>query len=250
MKSINKTLDILELFINGEIEISLSDLADKSGLNKSTVSRITSTLVQRGYLVQKEKRGKYSLGMKFLDFSGIIKSRIKIRDVAIPHLIKLSQQVNESVLLALWDGEATVLSETIHANYPLRVVPDEGTRVPLHSTGVGKIILANMTEEEFERYFKNRTLERYTPNTITDLNDLKKHIMLVKQEGLSFDDEEYFPGVRNVSAAIKNSDRKAIAAFGVIGPSVRLTRARISEIAPAVKNCALEISRELGYTGE
>jgi IclR family acetate operon transcriptional repressor len=250
MKVINKALDILEVFLSQEDEISLSKLAALSGLNITTVNRIASTLVKRGYLKQREKRGKYSLGTKFLDFSGIIRSRIKIRDVAVPFLTKLSHLVDESAILLSWDGQQGIHTETIHSNHALRVVPDEGTKFSLYSTGVGKAILANITEKEFEEYCNNVTLEQHTPNTITDLNDLKKRLLTIKREGVAFDDEEQYIGIRNVAAVLKDSGGSVVGAIGVLGPTIRLTRARMREITPAVKDCALEISRALGYKGE
>ncbi len=250
MKSLQKAIDVMELFLGNEGEVSLSDLSKLSGLNKSTVNRIALTLVKRGYLKQQDKRGKYSLGMKFLDFSGVIKNRIRVRDVAIPHLMKLSRLVNESVIMAIWDGRAAVITETFHANQTLKVVPDEGTTIPLHCTASGKIILANMADEEFGRYYKNKSLERHTPNTITSLNDLKKHIIIVKQEGVAFDDEEFAVGVRSVSSAIINAEGHVVGSAGVLGPSVRLTRDKMRENMPAVKSCALEISRGMGWRGQ
>ena len=249
MKSLEKAFDILELFLSDKDEISLQDLASSSKLNKATVSRTTSTLVKRGYLRQKEKRGKYSLGTKFLDFSGIIKSRIKLRDIAMPHLIELSQAIKESVLLAIWDGKTAVFSETIHTDYPLRIVPDEGTRIPLYCTGVGKIFLAHMSDEELERYLNTTILEYQTPNTITDPNLIKIHLMTIKKEEVAFDDEEYFVGVRNVAVAIKDGEGKVPGAVSVLGPSVRLTRARMTEIVPDIKRFTSKISIELGYKG-
>jgi len=250
MKSLQKAIDVLELFLGNEDEISLSELAKSSGFNKSTVNRIAAIFVKRGYLKQIEKRGKYSLGMKFLDFSGIIKSRIKIRDIAMPYMIKLSQLAKDSVMLSVWDGRKAVFSETIPAKYPLRIIPDEGTKIPLHCTGVGKIFLADMTEPELESYFSTTKLQPCTANTITEPNQLKTHIMRIAKEGVAFDDEEYYLGVRNVSAAIKGSDGNVVAAIGVLGPSVRLTRAKLNELTPIVKSCALEISRDLGYKGD
>jgi len=250
MKSLQKSLDILELFLGNEYEISLSDLSKMSGLNKSTVNRIALTLVKRGYLNQHDRRGKYSLGIKFLDFSGTVKSRIRIRDIAIPHLVKLSRMVSESVIMAIWDGREAVITETFHATQSLKVVPDEGTKIPLHCTSSGKIILANMTDEEFERYYESKGLEFHTPNTITDINYLKKHIIIVKQDGVGFDDEEYSLGVRSLSAAIKTAEGRVLGSIGIIGPSVRLTRAKMKENIPFVKSCALEISRELGWKSE
>lgn len=250
MKSLNKALNILELFIEIERDIRLSELAELSGLNKTTVSRLVSVLVKRGYLKQQEKRGKYSLGTKFLDFSGIIKKRSKIRDTAMPYLIKLSQLAKESVILAVWDGEKAIYSETIHAQYPLRAIPDEGTRIPLYCTGVGKIFLAHMTEAQLERYLDTTPLKPYTTNTITDPELLKTHLKIVAKEGVAYDDEEYYMGVRNVSAAIKDGEGNVVATIGVLGPSIRLSRARMREIAPDVKHIAQQLSGELGYKGK
>ena len=252
MKSLNKALDILELFLSGEKEMALADIAVKSGLNKTTVSHIVKTLVKRGYMKQREKRGKYSLGTAFIEFSGAIKGSIKLRDVAIPHLVKLSRIAKESVILAVWDGKSAVTTETVHPirkEYtPLKVVPDEGSKSPLHCTSIGKVILADMTEKELKEFFtssKNR--ERFTPNTITNFNDMKSHLFLVKQEGIAFDDEEYSLGVRGVSAGLRDNGGNTVGAIAVLGPSVRLTRAQIRGLSGAVKNCALHISKELGY---
>lgn len=250
MKALKKAFNILDLFLGNRQEMSLAELTELSGFNKTTVYRIVSTLLMYGYLKQREKRGKYSLGMKFLDFSGLIKSRMEVRNVAIPYIIKLGELVNESVIMAIWDGRRAIITETFNVNYPLRVVPDEGARIPLYSTALGKIILANMTEKELEKYFNSISLERYTSNTITDLSDIKKYITIIKQEGVAFDYDEDTIGVSSVAAELRNSDGDIMGSIGVIGPSVRLTRTKIRKITPNLKSCALEISRELGYRRE
>jgi IclR family KDG regulon transcriptional repressor len=248
MKSLNKALDVMELFLNLEDEVRLSELARLAGLDRATVNRIVSTLVDRGYLKQPEVRGKYSLGSKFLDFSGLIKKRSKIRDIAMPYMLKLSHLANESVMLAVPDGQMAAYSETIPADHPLRIVPDEGTQFPLYCTGVGKIFLAEMTKEKLNAYLSSKPLEKHTNNTITDINQLKTHLGLVLKEEVAFDDEEYLLGVRNIASGVKNNEGQVIAAVGVLGPSIRLTRSRMLEIVPDVKNCAKEISKELGYS--
>jgi len=247
MKSLDKALDILELFLEADEDISLSDLARMSGLDKSTVNRITTAFVRRGYLKQQGKRGKYSLGAKFLDYSGIVKKRIRIRDLAIPHMTKLAASANESVILATLDGQQAVHSETVHANHPLRIVPDEGTKVPLYCTGVGKILLAYMAEQGIDSYIESNELKRFTSNTITDPNQLRTHLVTIAKEGIAYDDEENYVGVRNVAAPVRDREGKVVASVGVLGPTVRLTRTRMLEVVPDVKECALKISRELGF---
>ena len=249
---LEKSPDILEIFleIDHPREFSLTELAEFSGLNIATVSRILSILVKRGYLRQPEKRGKYSLGMKFLDFTGLIKGRIKLRDVAFSFVVKLSREVDESVILSSWDGIEGIHIATVNTNHLLKIVPEEGTRFSLYSTGIGKAILANVTDDEFERYVSSNTLKGHTPKTITDITVLKKHLRMVKRGGVAFDSEEQYQGISNVASVFKDNEGNISGAVGVLGPSVRLTRTRMEEIAPAVKRCALEISKALGYEEE
>lgn len=250
MKAINKALDLMELFLKKEGELGLSELSELSGINIATANRIASVLVKRGYLKQRVKRGKYALGMIFLDFSGIIRGRVKMRDIALPLLNRLSQKLDETVLLVSWDGQEGTHTETVHADHALRIVPDEGTKFNLHSTGVGKVILANLSDAELEKYYGGKKLERHTASTITNLDDLKRHLITVKEEGVGYDDEEQYLGVRNVAAAIKDNTGEVVGAIGVIGPTVRLSRERMKGVAPDIKACALEISRAMGYRGD
>lgn len=246
MKVLKNAFTLLEMFLNSNSELSLEELASLSGLNKSNISRIMADLVEHGYIIQREKRGKYSLGYKYFDFTGYIKNQMKIRDIAVPYLVKLAQVADESVMLTIWNGGKATVTETFNANHPLKVVPDEGTGLPLHSSSLGKVILSNITTSEFNEIYKDQTLERYTPNTITDLEDLKKHLIIVQREGVAFDDEEDTPGVRSIAAVLKGFESSVVGSIGVVGPSVRLTRIRLRELVEPVKKCANSISRALG----
>ncbi|MBN1190771.1 MAG: IclR family transcriptional regulator [Dehalococcoidales bacterium] len=247
MKSLAKALDILEIFLDAKEEMGISDIARISGLNKATVSRIANYLATRNYLVQSEKRGKYFLGTQFLVFSRVIKDRIKIRDVAMPYLAKLCKLVDESIVLVIWDGKKAINIDSVQSAQSLRIIPDESGQIPLHCTGTGKIFLAQMTDKELETYFSTNEMSAYTTNTITSLKQLKTHLLTIVDEGVGYDDEEYKFGVRNVASGIKDVEGRLIAAIGVLAPSIRLTRSKMIEIAPEVKRCAMEISRELGY---
>lgn len=247
MKSLHKALDVLELFIESKEKVDLAELAKKSGFDKTTVNRITACLVQRGYLKQKKKRGKYSLGMKFLDFSGVIKRQSNIRTKAMPYLIKLARHTKESIILTILDGQYAAYNEIIPSENAHKIVPDEGTKVPLYCTGVGKVFLAAMTDKELEEYIKVAQLKSHTENTLSQPEYLKAHIDIVAKEGIAYEYEEYFIGIANVATGIRNSEGKVVAAVGVLGPSIRLTRSRMKEVVPELKKCAIDISQELGY---
>jgi IclR family transcriptional regulator, KDG regulon repressor len=250
MKALTKTFDILDIFLHGQEELSVTEMARMLGLNKTTVSRIMLRLEKRGYLKQIEKRGKYSLGTIFLEFSGIIKSRLKIRDIAIPHLYELSRRVQESTILAVWDGRRTVITESFHdliVGSPLKVVPDEGISMPLYCTCLGKIFLASMSDDDLREYLEDIKLEQRTPKTIIDPQKLSQQVARIRQEGVALDDEEYAVGVRGIAAGLYNADGKAVGSIGILAPSARMSIGGMQQIGPPVKDSAMLISKQLGY---
>ena len=249
MQTVEKALGILEVFLRHEDELGMAALANLSRLNISTTHRITSILVKRGYLNQRHKRGMYYLGLKLLEFDSTVKRRIKIRDVALPFLQELSKVTDESANLAILDANEAVYIEQIESKHNLRIFTAVGNRVPLHCTGVGKVFLAYMGQAEVERLF-SEALPRYTENTITNFTQLKKQLLIVRQEGVAEDDEEMEVGVRCVASSVKDCDGNVVAAISVSGPSARLSGGRVAELRLLVKKCGLEISRVMGYREE
>lgn len=249
MQTIRRALKILEIFLSREGEVGLLELTKLSGLNISTVHRIVSVLVTCGYLNQQRKRGEYSLGLKFLEFSNIVKKRLKIRDMALPFLQQLNEVIGETINLAVLDANEAVIIEMFESGHALRMFSGAGQRIPLHCTALGKIFLAHTIEEEVERFLNGNGLPYYTKNTITGFGKLKKELSIVKQEGIAKDDEEYELGARCVAAPIRDCDENVVAAISASGASVRLTDKRVEELTLLVRSCALRISRAMGYMG-
>jgi DNA-binding IclR family transcriptional regulator len=251
MKSLKKSLDILNLFLSQNTELTLGEISKLSGLNSSTASRIVAVLVKYNYLKHRERKGKYSLGPIYLYFSRIFNSRTAVKRIIIPHLTKLSQQLNEPCVFAFENGIQGFFPERISdpslQNKLLIVAPSEGRSIPLHCTSIGKIFLANVSEKDLQKYFKSNSLERYTPKTITDVNKMNDQLIEIKQKGVAFDKEEFELGVCGIAAKLVDSEGELIGAIGITSPSIRLNRANIKKITPLVKNCAMEISRELGF---
>ena len=251
MKTVYTVLDLLETFLNShEVELSVSRMAELSGLNTSTTSRVASSLVKRGYLRQSKKRGKYSLGTKFLNYSDIIRGTSMIRELSLPFLIRFSKEINEYIILTVPDGFKGRHLANISAKHVLNIFIEEGATVDLYSTGVGKVILAHYTEKQFAEYKKNIVLKKKTPETITRYDVLKKQLSMIRKKGIAIDDEENVVGVKNIAAPIKNAKNIVICALGVVGPTSRLTSSKLNEIATPLKKYALEISKCLGYQSE
>jgi DNA-binding IclR family transcriptional regulator len=216
-------------------------------MHVATVSRIVSRLVYYGYLNQAEKRGKYMLGTKFLEFSAVIEQTNILKRIAMPYLIKLYKLVDETVGIFEWDGKRLIFLDYVRSKY-LPVSPNQyHPYFPLYCTAMGKIVLANMNTRNLQAYFRNNSLQPQTPYTITDSDELKKQILNIAHEGVAFDYEEDRLGIRNIAAGVKNADNRIIACVGLIGPTSRLTDERMPELAPYVKKCAAEISRKLIY---
>jgi len=249
MTSLEKVTSILNLFLNGSEELSLSEMSSLTGLHKSTVNRIASFLVKESYLEQREKRGKYSLGMKFLDFSAVIKSRIKIRDVAMRYLDQLKHAVEESCVFMLWDGKRAVVIDSADHDSILKASPLAMSKPPLHATSGGKIFLAAMSEMELRKYLEKSKFEKYTDRTIIDKAKLRAALEQVKKQGYSSDIDENVTGISSVAAAIKDSSDKTIGAVAVVGPTARMTTRRIKAIIPALVKTATDISRWAGWRG-
>ncbi len=249
MKIIKKSVAILDLFLSSDGDLSLEEIAKLTRLNKSTARRILLALIDCGFMKQTKRRGKYSLGMKFLDYTKALKQHNSIMEVAEPYLNEVGRIIDETVSLALWDGRNAVIYQSIYPSHPLKVTSYEGRMASLHFSSLGKAILAEMPEDELRTHFSNN-LRRYTQNTITDINDLKKHLINVRQEGVAIDDEEGFQGVRGIAATLKNNEGVVVGALNILGPSIRLTREKIRECIPVVKDYALRISNALGYNGE
>ena len=165
MKTVKKTLDILEVFLNGAREVSISELKEITGLNISTIHGILQELSQRGYISQREKRGKYSLGLKFLSFSGAINRIMAIQDIVNPYLVELNRQIDEDVNIAVLNGYSAVNIKIIESSHKLRVVTNEKIGTPLYCTGNGKVLLSGMSDKELGKYLKDEKLISYTQKT-------------------------------------------------------------------------------------
>jgi IclR family transcriptional regulator, KDG regulon repressor len=245
MKSVDKVLDVLEVFLNGKEEVSIAELAEISGLHSSVVHRICSTLVQRGYLYQRHKRGNYSPGIIFLQFQNVNVFAQKIKETALPYMTELNNIACESVTLAVWNGSTAVEVADVITDHILRAAAKIGEILPPYCTSVGKLFLAYKPDKIIRETLHSKELTTYTEYTITDLKQILKEFASIRQEGVAFDDQEYELGLRSVAAPVKDTKGDIIAAIGVIGPTVRVSRLRLSELVPSVKNCALEISQAL-----
>jgi DNA-binding IclR family transcriptional regulator len=216
------------------------------GLSRSTVHGLLATLRQHSLLSQ-DAGGHYVLGVKLFELGMAAVSRLDLRTVAGPVLERLADEFQETVHLVINDGLDVVYIDKRESPQSIRIVSQVGHRLPGHCTGVGKAMLAFKPKAELEKLLAGVELERYTGNTITDKDQLKAELELVRQSGYALDNEEIIDGLRCVAAPIRDHTTQVVAALSVSGPSMRMKPEKVERVIPAVVQAVADISQQLGY---
>jgi IclR family transcriptional regulator, KDG regulon repressor len=249
-ETVNKALDILEIFLSRDGDLSLAELSEISGLNKTTTYRMVSTLLQRRYVHQRNKNGKYYLGLKSLDFAFAIRRNIRFIDPSYLYLSKLSKSKNISTYVSIMDDDSSLVVEEVAVVETMRINSPVGTRMPLYATACGKILLSALSREERKAYYTRlHPFNAFTSHTIIDSGKLDKEVEKVKMEGLALADEEYKMGLLSFAAPIFNSTNRIIAAAGVVVPVAQFDEDGVKNLKIGLKSCAAEISQVIGRTG-
>ena len=178
-----------------------------------------------------------------LDYNFAIRRNLKFIDFAYLSLSKLSKEQNESVYLAVKDGDESLVIEEVGIDEDLRINSPVGKRLKLHCTAGGKILMASLSEEERKAYYSRNPLQPFTKNTITDITQLEKQLETAKIEGVAFDNEEYRMGIWAAAAPISNTNGEVIAAAGILVLVSHIEGDNTERYTTAIKSCTGEISQ-------
>jgi len=247
VKSVDKTLQIVELFLeSNEVELSLTDISNKLGIHKSTIHGILATLRLRGFIDQNPSTEKYLLGMKFFELGIKARDNMDLATIARPYLKELVVKYEETVHLVIFNKTDALYVDKVETPRTMRMCSQVGTRVLMHCTGVGKSILAYLPKEQARQIVMARGLEKFTPTTICDEDELFAELARVREQGYSIDNEEIEEGLQCVAAPILNHNGNVIGAISVAGPSTRMSVNK-ENIIPSLKEVTRAISIKIGY---
>lgn len=246
VKALVKALRILDCLAEDEqATLTLTELSRRLHLHVSTVHRLMVNLLRQGFVEIDPATGGYSLGYRVLRMGLRVLDRLDYLRVAQPLLRELNQKTQETVHMAILQGDRAISIEKFSSPQPVGLDPRLGRLMPLHSTGVGKTLLAFQREEP--EILRDLPLERHTAHTITTLPELRKELARIREQGYALDEEETVVGLRCVAGPLLDHLGQIVAAFSVAGPSTRMTPERTPEIARLVKETSREISYRLGY---
>jgi len=248
VNSLVRAIRILETFSHNE-KMGVTEISKKLGLPKSTTHVIVNTLVHEGILEKDINTNNYQLGLKLFELGNRARSNLEIRKVATPYLKDLNEFFDETVHLTILDNYEVLYVECFESTKRLRTYSVIGVRAPLHCTAVGKAIMAFLPEEEILKVIKEKRLQRFTQNTITEKDLLMKELQKIRKLGYAVDNMEHEEGVKCVGAPIRNHLGNVFASISVSGPSQRFGTEKIADIAKKVMSVANEISRKMGFKG-
>lgn len=238
---------VLKCFSLQEPRLSLSQIADRVGLARSTTHRILATLRDEGMLEQDGRRELYRLGLQVFEMGSVVLANMELHRDALPFIEELARETGETVHLGVFDGTQVVSIEKMDSPRGLTTVVTIGKGAPAYCTGVGKALLAFQPEAVVDHVCR-MGLTRHTAQTITDAAGLRRELAKVRALGYAVDDRELHPDVRCVAAPIRDHTGNVVASISISGPASRIQRSAIPSLAEKVRAVAAKLSVRLGYT--
>ena len=226
--------------------ITLTSIAHQTGTTTSTAHRILTTLEANGLVTLDRERKLWFIGVTAFQIgNGFLRNR-KVVDLARPLMRDLMSKIGESVNLGIEDDGTIVYLAQIECHNPIRAFHRPGTRTTIHSSAMGKAILASWQDASIRKLMEKVGMPGFTRKTLTNDRRFFSDLEKTRERGWAFDDEEATIGMRCVAAAISNEFGDVIAAVSISGPTTRLTYDRIGELGPMIKRAASEVTQALG----
>ena len=238
-----RAFSVLDTFDANHRHQSLAQITRRSGLPLTTVHRLIQELVTQGAL-ERTSDGSYEIGRKIWSLGILASLHSDLREIALPYMEDLYQLGNDAVQIGVLDGFRCLIVERIAGSRTLSVISKPGARLPLHASGVGKVLLAYGSKDLQQAVLDS--LDRYTDKTITNADALKKQLKNIKDQGFAHSEEELVAGARTLAAPIFGPGNKVVAALGIVTP---VDNRDIMRIAPLLQVSANALSKKLIAAG-
>lgn len=247
---LNKTTFILQAFTHARPRLVLKDVAATTGLPKTTVFRILSSLIEHDFCEFDERTGEYSLGFALLRLADVRRRQTNVHDIALPIMREMRNDTNETVVLSIRSGDTRVHVDLVESLHALRRTAELGVRAPLHAGAASKVLLAGMDDDEIAAYFAKTPLVRFSSTTITDPAVLWAEIAQICERGYAESLGELMVGGGALAAPIKGYDGRTVAVLDILTPSDRYTPEHRERCIGFLLAGARKASERFGYRGQ
>lgn len=247
-QSLANGLRVLLLFDVSAPLLTVAEISKRLNYSQSKTYRIVRTLIQHAFLEEVDGSAKYSPGLNALRLGFLAQQRFNISVIARPFMKELCSLTKETVFLTTLNGTRGICLERVESDDPVRWTAFQpGQEIPLHCGAPSKLLMASLSEEDWDRVIKEEGLKKYTLNTITNINKLKSQLREIRKMECVFSDQELYRGVRAVAAPILNGLGEVVAALSIAGPVYRINKRKLHFLGKLVVQYAEKISNQLGY---
>jgi IclR family transcriptional regulator, pca regulon regulatory protein len=250
VQSLERGLAVIRAFGPDREHLSLSEVAEATGLTRAAARRFLLTLVRLGY-VRSDGR-KFSLRPRVLELGYAYLSGLALPDVAAPHMEELVARLHESSSISVLDGQHVVYVVRVPTKRIMTVAISVGTRFPAYATSMGRVLLADLPPAELERYLAEAApLAPLTDRTVTDPARLRELLAQVAEQGYAIVDQELEEGLRAVAVPIRGAADVGTAAINVSAHAARVSMAALREqILPVLLDTVAQIEADLRASGQ
>ena len=245
VRAVERALAILFVVAESDRPLGLSDISRTVGFDKATVLRLLVTLERAGLVIQDSRTRQYALGASVSRLTRGF--RTDLRHVAHTFLESLWHEARETVCLNCARGVSRVVVDVIPTDHEFSIVPAVGSALPIHIGASGKALVAFLPAEEIDLIVRECESHRESEYAVVDIEELHRKLRYTRRNGFAWSIGDVFPGSAAVSAPVFDATGNVAGSLTVLGPSVRLNRQRLLELAPAVKRTAGELSTSLGH---
>lgn len=244
VQSLARGLEVIRAFNRSNPSMTLSEVAQQTGMTRAAARRFLLTLVQENYA---ETDGKhFSLRPRVLELGFSYLSSIPLWEVAQPIIREVVNQTQESSSVAVLDDTEVVYVARVPTHRVMTVGLSIGSRLPAYCTSMGRVLLADLSEQELESTLARVKLEKFTPNTVRNMVELREAIETSRRQGWSMVDQELEIGLRSIAVPIRSRRGEAIAALNIGTHAGRITADEMKErLLPALLDASQRISASL-----
>jgi DNA-binding IclR family transcriptional regulator len=248
-RSTVRTIEILHYIAESTQQLTITELSQALDIPKSTTHQIVQTLVELKML-EVSRSKTFRLGIRFFELALPAFARMDLRREGQPILDELSDKTGESVFMASYDGPEIVYLDQVMGNSLMRLSVNPGSRGPIHSTALGKAILAAMPDDKILELTGGGSLETHTEFTIQNHEQLVADLRAARVRGYTIDDRELFPDICCVAAPVMGASEMPKAAISIVSHSSRMNASRIEKLGEMVHEAAVNLSRRMGFQGK
>jgi DNA-binding IclR family transcriptional regulator len=247
-KTLKDSAKILSLFNDLQVEErGVTEISKALKMSPSKISRMLGTLEREGFFEKNLETGKYRLGIGFFELGIVYAFHFPLRKIIRPHIEQVAKELN---LTASWgilrNSKVIVVDRVQNLNIDL-LAYRIGLNLPIHTTSIGKVLLAYLPEEEQERILQSVSLVKFTDATVVDKGLIKESLKLIREKGYATDEGETHEDLNCIATPIRNGTRDVIAAINLMDEKSRTSAEKLFQRAHELKERAFFISRQLGY---